>query len=65
MLGREARSRRTVSVHGTHNRARRCISGAGELGAALWLDRGTDASWTNLSLLPQWLQPGGAGLRLL
>ena len=26
-----------------------------ELGAALWLDRGTDASWTNLSLLPQWL----------
>ena len=36
-------------------RARQCISGASELEAALWLDRGTDASWTNLSLLPQWL----------
>ena len=55
---------RTVGAHGIHSCARQCISGTGELGAALWLDRGTDASWTNLSLQPQWLQPWCARMRM-
>ena len=64
MLGHEVGSRRPIGAHGTHGRAGECVPGGCGLEPALELDRRADASWTNLLLQPQWLQPWCARMRI-